>query len=130
FDRVRAAVLACGPVSVLPEKTRIAFHARMSFMVVSVQRSALRGHFVFAAVRRHPRFLRITTYSPRNHVHEFRITSPADLDHTFRAWVARAYAVGLQTHLARPAPISSFASPNSTVRIRPSTRRGRRPGTL
>lgn len=31
FDQVLAAVSAFGPVQVLPEKTRIALHARMSF---------------------------------------------------------------------------------------------------
>ena len=31
FDRVLAAISALGPVEVLPEKTRIALHVRMSF---------------------------------------------------------------------------------------------------
>ncbi len=102
FDRLLAFVSGCGPVTILPEKTRIAFHARMSFMVVSVQRSALRGHFVFASIHRHPRFVRITTISPRNHVHEFRLTSSSEVDATFRDWVAQAYRVGQQAHLSRP----------------------------
>jgi hypothetical protein len=100
FDRVRAVVESCGPVTVLSEKTRIAFHARMSFMAIMVQRSGLRGHFVFASVREHPRFARIETISPRNHVHHFRLTRPGDVDASFVAWVAEAYAVGRQEHLA------------------------------
>ena len=99
FDAVYAAVKACGPVTVLPEKSRIAFHVRMSFMVVSVQQSGLRGHFVFAAVHRHPRFTKVQTFSPRNHVHEFRVSAVADIDTSFKAWVAEAYAVGEQQHL-------------------------------
>jgi hypothetical protein len=99
FDRILAVVTACGPVTVLPEKTRIAFHVRMSFMVVSVQRSALRGHFVFSAIQRSPRFTRVTTYSARNHVHEFRVTALSDIDAEFKKWVARAYLVGKQQHL-------------------------------
>jgi len=99
FNRVYAAVKECGPVTVLPEKSRIAFHVRMSFMAISVQKTGLRGHFVFASVDRHPRFVRIQTFSPRNHVHEFRVTALADIDATFEAWVAKAYAVGQQRHL-------------------------------
>jgi hypothetical protein len=101
FDRVLEVVSACGPVQILPEKTRIAFHVRMSFMVLVVQRSALRGHFVFGRLRRHSRFTKIATYSPRNHVHEFRIAAPSDVDDTFRSWVAEAYEVGRQRHLHR-----------------------------
>src|SRR5437867_4118218 len=75
FRELLASIRECGPVTVLSEKTRIAFHRRMSFMVVSVQQSALRGHFVLAERVEHPRFLRIETFSPRNHVHQFRLTS-------------------------------------------------------
>jgi hypothetical protein len=100
FERIVEIVAAHGPVVVLPEKTRIAFHVRMSFMVISVQRSALRGHFVFAERQPHPRFTRVITYSPRNHVHEFRVTALSDLDEEFKRWVSRAYRVGEQRHLS------------------------------
>jgi hypothetical protein len=92
-------VEACGPVQVLSEKSRIAFHVRMSFMAVSVQKGGLRGHFVFASMHRHPRFLRVDTISRRNHVHHFRIASAQDLDRTFATWIAEAYRVGQQRHL-------------------------------
>jgi hypothetical protein len=100
FARVRTAVEACGPVTVLSERTRIAFQARMSFMAIMVQRSGLRGHFVFASIHKHPRFLRVQTISPRNHVHHFRVVDPNEIDATFASWVAEAYAVGRQEHLA------------------------------
>ncbi|HKD17660.1 MAG TPA: DUF5655 domain-containing protein [Thermoanaerobaculia bacterium] len=99
FDRVRKAVESCGPATVLSEKTRIAFHARMSFMAVMVRSNGLRGHFVFATVHAHPRFVRVETISPRNHVHHFRLAGPEDVDAAFRSWVAEAYAVGKQEHL-------------------------------
>ncbi|MGE5760349.1 MAG: hypothetical protein ACM37V_08350 [Gemmatimonadota bacterium] len=47
----------------------------------------------------HPRFRRIDTISARNHVHHFRLTTPAEVDADFRAWVREAYAVGAQAHL-------------------------------
>ena len=99
FQGVLTLIRECGPVTVLSEKTRIAFHKRMSFMVVSVQQSALRGHFVFARRIEHPRFLRIETFSPRNHVHQFRLTSAEQLDAEFKAWIAEAYSVGEQRHI-------------------------------
>jgi hypothetical protein len=75
----------------------------MSFIAITVQRHALRGHFVLDAVQPHPRFTKITTYSPRNHTHEFRLTEPSEIDATFKKWVAAAYRVGEQRHLGRRA---------------------------
>jgi hypothetical protein len=103
FNSVRSAVEACGPVQVLSEKSRIAFHVRMSFMAICVQRNGLRGHFVFATLHEHPRFLRVDAISRRNHVHHFRVAGPEDIDSKFNEWVAEAYRVGQQRHLARPA---------------------------
>ena len=96
---MRRAVLDCGPVIVLPEKTRIAFQVRMSFAQVSPRRNWLDGHLVLARRLPHPRFRRIDTISPRNHVHHFRLTTPREIDAEFRRWLAEAYAVGAQEHL-------------------------------
>ena len=99
FDALLAMVKQCGPVKVLPEKTRIAFQVRMSFIAVQVRRNYLVGHFVFARRLAHPRFLRVETFSPRNHLHAFRLDSLAELDDEFAAWICEAYAVGEQKHL-------------------------------
>jgi hypothetical protein len=99
FDAFANAVCRLGPVEIIPEKTRIAFHVRMSFAVLSTRRSYLVGHFVLARRIEHPRFTRVDTFSPRNHVHGFRIDSLADLDEQFLAWMAEAYAVGEQKHI-------------------------------
>jgi hypothetical protein len=89
-------------VRVLPEKTRIAFQVRMSFAQVTPRQRWIDGHVVLARRLEHPRFRRVETFSPRNHLHAFRITRPADIDHEFRAWLAEAYRVGAQEHLSRP----------------------------
>jgi hypothetical protein len=105
FEEFRAAVETLGPVEVLPQATRIAFHARMSFAAVIPRRRWLNGHLVLAQITPDPRFHRITTYSPGNHVHEFRLTQPEDIDDTFRQRIAEAYEVGLQHHHnSRPPP--------------------------
>jgi len=99
FNGVVAAVRAIGPVRVLPEKTRIAFQVRMSFAQVTPRRAWLDGHVVLARRVNHPRFRKIETFSPRNHVHVFRLTRPGEIDADFRAWLAEAYLVGRQDHL-------------------------------
>jgi Domain of unknown function (DUF5655) len=99
FDRVVVAARRLGPVEVLPEKTRIALHVRMSFAAFMPRRHWLNGHLVLARPLDSPRFLRVETYSPRNVVHTFRLTSPADVDDEFVAWLAEAYQVGAQKHL-------------------------------
>ena len=103
FDHIVAAIRKIGPVHVLPEKTRIAFQVRMSFAQVAPKSQWLDGHLVLARRFEHPRFRRIQTISPRNHVHSFRITSPRDINQQFRSWLAEAYAVGEQRHLERKA---------------------------
>jgi hypothetical protein len=101
FDRVLAAVREIGPVTVLPEKTRIALHVRMSFAALFPRRRWLDGHVVLARRLDSPRFRRIETYSPRNVVHLFRLLGPDDVDAEVRSWLAQAYEVGAQRHLGR-----------------------------
>lgn len=99
FDAVLAVVEEMGPVAVLPEKSRIALRARMSFAAFVARREWLDGHVVLASRFDHPRFRTITTYSPRNIVHTFRLHGPADVDDTVRSWLVAAYDVGTQSHL-------------------------------
>jgi hypothetical protein len=101
FDALVTVLKRFGPVRVLPEKTRIAFQVRMSFAAISVRRRYLVGHFVFARRVEDPRFLRVESFSPRNHLHAFRIDTLGDLDRQFERWAREAYAVGEQKHLAR-----------------------------
>jgi hypothetical protein len=104
FNQVVAVVRSTGPVRVLPEKTRIAFQVRMSFAQITPRQKWLDGHVVLARRLEHPRFRRVETFSPRNHLHAFRLTHPSDIDADFRAWMAEAYAVGAQEHLKRTTP--------------------------
>jgi hypothetical protein len=99
FDAVVAARRSIGPARILPEKTRIAFQVRMSFAQVTPQQKWLDGHVVLARRLEHPRFRRIETFSPRNHMHVFRLSEPGEIDGDFRAWLAEAYRVGEQRHL-------------------------------
>jgi uncharacterized protein DUF5655 len=99
FDRLVAVVEQIGPCTILPEKTRIALHARMSFAALMRGRRWLDGHVVLPHRLDSPRFRRIDVYSPRNVVHAFRLSSPAEVDDEVAGWLREAYAVGIQRHL-------------------------------
>ena len=99
FDQVVAVLKSIGPVRILPEKTRIAFQVRMSFAQITPRKRWLDGHVVLARRLESPRFRSIQTFSPRNHLHTFRLTQPADIDDEFRRWMLEAYSVGKQEHL-------------------------------
>ena len=101
FDRILGVVHAIGPVEVLPERSRIALHVRMSFAAFVPRRRWLNGHVVLARRIASPRFTRIETYSPRNVLHEFRLSGPDEVDAEVESWLREAYAVGEQRHLRR-----------------------------
>jgi Domain of unknown function (DUF5655) len=98
YDAFVALLEEQGSVTVIPEKTRIAFFVRMSFAQLTVRRRWVLGHFVLARRVDDPVFTSVETYSPRNHVHTFRLDSPADVER-LRPYAAEAYAVGRQEHL-------------------------------
>lgn len=101
YEAFLEAVHECGPVKAIPAKTRIGLQTRMIFAAVMPRKTYLRGHLVLARRREDPRFLRVETYSPRNHVHVFELRSEAEIDARFRELIREAYAVGNQEHLGR-----------------------------
>ena len=99
FGKLLSIARQNGPVTVLPEKTRIAFQVRMSFAAFVIRRNWVDGHVVLARRLKNPRFRRIETFSPRNHLHAFRFESVDEVDDEVAAWFAEAYGVGEQRHL-------------------------------
>jgi hypothetical protein len=95
-ERVLAVARSIGPVDVVPEKTRIALATRMSFAALVVRTRWVDGHVVLARRLQSPRFTRIETFSPRNHLHGFRLRAPEEVDDELAAWLTEAYAVGMQ----------------------------------
>ncbi|MGZ4604216.1 MAG: DUF5655 domain-containing protein [Kineosporiaceae bacterium] len=102
FDAVVRAARRHGRLTVVPEKTRVALQVRMSLAALTPRRHWLDGHVVLAHAVPHPRFRTIQTISPRNHVHVFRLRTPADVDAEVARWLAEAYDVGAQRHLGKP----------------------------
>jgi hypothetical protein len=98
YEAFRTMIESFGPVEILPEKTRIAFHVRMSFAQLTVRRAWVLGHFVLARRAEDPLFTKVETMSPRNHVHHFRLDSPAEVGR-LRDFAREAYAVGRREHV-------------------------------
>lgn len=99
YEAFVAQLAALGPFEALPQKTRIAFHVRMSFAQLTPRQGWIDGHLVLAERRAHPLVRKVTTFSPRNHLHEFRLGAPDELDAAFLDLLAAAYVVGRQDHL-------------------------------
>ena len=99
YRALEAAVLACGPAEVLAERTRIAFHARMSFASAVVRTWWVDVGLVLARRVDSPRFRSVESFSPRSHLQVVRLHSAEDVDDEVRTWLAEAYRVGLQQHL-------------------------------
>ena len=99
FDKVLRVARRNGPITVLPEKTRIAFQVRMSFAAFVIRRNWVDGHVVLARRVENLRFRRIETFSPKNHLHAFRFESVDDVDTEVSAWLDEAYEIGQQRHL-------------------------------
>jgi len=98
YDAFLAMLEEFGPVTVLPEKTRIAFQVRMSFAQLTIRRDWVLGHLVLARRVEDPLFTKVETLSPRNHLHAFRLDDPAEVE-ALEDHAREAYAVGRQEHL-------------------------------
>ena len=99
FHALVEAAKKSGPVTVLPEKTRIAFQVRMSYAAFTLRTRWIDGHVVLARRLESPRFRRIEFFSPRNQLHAFRLHKPSEVDAEVVRWLAEAYLVGEQKHL-------------------------------
>ena len=102
FQTLARLVRRCGPVTMIPQKTRVVFTVRMRFVNVTVRKSALRvGLILERRLPPDPRLETIETYAPRCHGNYFRIARADELDRTMQAWIREAYDSGTQKHFER-----------------------------
>ena len=100
FDRYREIVESCGPVLMIPQKTRIVFMVRMRFAAVYPMKRTIRLTLVLRRrLPRHPRLERIETFGPDTELHTFRLEDPSDIDPSLRRWTRESYRRGHQDHL-------------------------------
>lgn len=100
FHEFAAMVRACGSVHMIPQKSRVVFQARMRFAGVMPRKSHLICHFILPRRIESPRFYKIETFNPHCHAHYLRVTEEDELDREVVRWLAKAYEVGEQKHLA------------------------------
>jgi hypothetical protein len=96
FRKFAGMVRACGPSTMLPQKTRVVFMTRVRFVAVYPRKRALEIGIELSARHPHPRFHKIETYSRLMHGHYLRIENENQLDAQVQRWLRESYLVGGQ----------------------------------
>jgi hypothetical protein len=101
FRRFLREVRANGPVTVIPQKTRIAIMVRVRFAGAVTHRRWLDASLWLTRRIEHPRLRRTEAFGAHSFGHQFRFTALDQFDEAFSALVNEAYAVGCQAHLGQ-----------------------------
>ena len=101
YRRFEAIIMACGPVTVSPSKTTIAFKGvRRGFAGARPTSRGLTGYLdLMRSAIDDPRIISSSPYTARLHVNQFRLSSPDQLDDAFTELIREAYEVGQGAHL-------------------------------
>lgn len=102
FDRLRAIIERCGPVEIIPQKTRIVFLTRMRFAAAMPRTKWLEGHLILARRSDDPRFSNVVRFGPTTYVHSYRAEDATFFDRTFASLVRESYIRGQQEHTTSP----------------------------
>jgi hypothetical protein len=91
FELFVKQIAACGPYSVAPAKTRVAFMTKVRFASVNrIGKDAIDVHFVLAHKLKSKRFKRVEQLG-KLYVHHLRLTNEADFDDELAAWIRLSY---------------------------------------
>jgi len=97
FDSFVKLVQNCGPVTIAPTKTEIAFMTRVRFAHVKrVNERGMTCAFWLKHRIQSPSFSGISRFSPGNWIYTFRVTDPDQLDAELQSWICMAYKIGQQ----------------------------------
>jgi Domain of unknown function (DUF5655) len=96
FRRFARMVRACGPVRMIPQKSRVVFQVRVRFAGCQPRKSHLICSIALPQKVPNPRFIKITSYGARFIGHQFRIHHEGELDAEVQSWLQEAYRVGAQ----------------------------------
>ncbi|WP_193510323.1 DUF5655 domain-containing protein [Cryobacterium sp. BB736] len=100
YRAVEAIIRECGPVTLSVSKTTITFKgSSRGFAGARPSKFGVDGYLDLMRSLVGDRRIRSASPYQRNlFVNHFRVSSLADLDESFRGWVAEAYAVGEGAH--------------------------------
>jgi hypothetical protein len=96
FRKFARMVRACGPVTMVPQKTRMVFMTRVRFVAVYPRKRSMEVGIELAHRRPDPRFYKIESYSRHMHGHHLRIANEKQLDGRLQRWLRESYIVGEQ----------------------------------
>jgi len=97
YDAFLALVERFGPVTVNVNKTRISFQSRVRFAgVAGLRKDWLVCGFWLKRRIESPRFSRVEVIQRDDHVYQFRLRDPAELDNEVAGWIEEAARVGQQ----------------------------------
>jgi hypothetical protein len=99
FRKFAKMVRACGPVRMIPQKTRVVFQVRVRFAGCYPRKSHLLCGIALSHRLDIPRFVKIEEYAPHFIGHQFRVYSMEDLDAEVQCWLRESYDVGAQKWL-------------------------------
>jgi len=100
FERLRDLVESVGPVRVQAYRDHVAFIVRVRFMGATPKKKWLDVGFWFNRRIDNPRFHKVETLTPSDHIHLLRVTAVEELDDEVLGWIRKGHAVGEQRHLA------------------------------
>ena len=99
YTRFVRLIAACGPYTVNVTKTAIAFKGtHRGFAGAKPRKAFLDGFLDLQREVQDERFVRVSPYTRRLYVHQFRIRTVTQLDDSFAALVDEAYQVGRGAH--------------------------------
>ena len=100
YERFIALVQECGPFTYRVTKTAITLKgSRRGFAGAKPTKRSLDGYLDLQRQLGDERIRRVSPYTKRLFVHQFRITSLDQLDEEFAAWIREAYDVGAGAHI-------------------------------
>lgn len=92
------AVRRIGPITVIPQKTRVVFMTRIRFAGGTPRKSYFDAHFLFPRRLRSPRITWGMKYYKRCYGYRVHLRSAKDVDAQLRRWLRTAYRVGNQEY--------------------------------
>ncbi len=99
WNRLQEVVAACGPYSIVANKTRLEFMVRVRFAGMdAVSERGMSFSFWLKERIDSPRFRKVVLYGRTDWVHHLRINSLDDLDDEVQGWLCRSYQVGCQRY--------------------------------
>ena len=99
FEKFAGMVRRCGPVTMIPQKTRVVFMVRVRFAGAYRRKRFMLVGFALPRRLNSPRIKRIDEYAPHFIGHMMEIHSEEELDGELQGWLRESFAVGGQKFL-------------------------------